>query len=533
MIKHIHLTNLILVESCHLEFKPHFTALTGETGAGKTALIEAIALVLGARADTSLIRKQCDSASVETAFDIDSLPATQALLHTLGIPFEKEEYLIIRREITKEGKNRAFINCQMVPLSVLQKVGATLLELISQNSAQELYNIDFQRQVVDLFGDTAEDLKIYQTSWEIEKQLKSDLTSLLSKEMQKEREEALLLVQIQEIESVNLKEKEEEELSQEHTRLSHSQEIHEKMGTLLHYLKTAVPQVSRFHKTLENLSAMDPFLAETTTLLKEASIILSESENNLQHYVNKLDNNPKRFTYLEERLSAIHRLKRKYGTSFSEIQTFYLEMKEKCTQLETLGTQIEETQQLLKAATENTLKYARDLTEKRKQSAILLEEKIIAHIHQLNMQNAEIQIRLTLGALQSSGQDCIEFWMRANIGENAVPIKEHASGGEICRLLFAIKLTLAEKNNTPTLIFDEIDSNVGGRTASIIGLKLKELGLLRQVICITHFPQVASQAHNHISVQKTESQERTLTTITALNKGEKETELLRMLGHAY
>lgn len=223
MITHLSIKNLVLVESCTLSFQSNFTVLTGETGAGKTALTEAIDLALGARADSALIRKGEEKAYVEAAFDITSLPLTQHLLDEAGIPFTSNEDLIIRRELTREGKNRSFVNGHLVPLPLLQKIGSTLLELIGQHAYHTLISSEAQRSIVDRFGDL--DVRDFQTAYHHEKEQKAKLSALLLKDSQREKEEGQLRSQLDEIESVKLKDGEEEEISQEHQRLAHVQEI--------------------------------------------------------------------------------------------------------------------------------------------------------------------------------------------------------------------------------------------------------------------------------------------------------------------
>ncbi|MBY0529866.1 MAG: DNA repair protein RecN [Rhabdochlamydiaceae bacterium] len=530
MIKSLHLNNLVLVDSCELEFQSNFTALTGETGAGKTALTEAIHLALGARADTSLIRTGADKASVEISFSIRDVPKAQALLSEAGIDFSIEEELIIRREISREGKNRAFLNCQMVPLPLLQKTGATLLELIGQHTHQGLLTSDFQRSIVDLFGDLFVPLKAFQEAWEFEKQLKKTLDTLLIAESKREKEEENLRLQLNEILEAQLKEGEEEQIIEEHKRLYHAQEINEKTQGLLHTFSTVLPQVNRSAKICEALISLDPSFQEPHTLVAQALIALNEAQHELQRALNRIENDPNRFHFLEERLAAIHRIKRKYGQDIHAIFALEQQLKTKLASFDSLSESIEETKAALAKASTQTTSFASKLSSLRRSSALVLEQELTKELHSLNMPSAQIKIEISPHARTAMGDDQIDFWIRANKGEEPVLVKEHASGGELSRLLFAIKITLAEKNDTPTLIFDEIDANVGGTTASIIGEKLRSLGTKRQVICITHFPQVASQANAQISVQKIEKDGRTLTQVLLLDPKEREKELLRMLG---
>ncbi len=534
MIKHLILNNLVLVESCEIHFGPYFNVVTGETGAGKTALIEAIALALGGRADSSLIRKGSDRAFIEVCFDVQKIHHIQEILESAGLNLEDQEDLVIRRELSKEGKNRAFINCRTVPLPLLQKVGGQLIDMIGQHAHQALRSSDSQRSLVDLFGDLQIELKEFQNAYAEEKLQQKKVSDLEQLSLHKERDEDTWRFQLEEIDSAALKQGEEEEVFEKYRRLSSSQELSEKIDSMITILSestTAVlPQLGRSIKVCDALIPLDKGLESTSSLLHEAHIALSESVANLQSYVQNIDNQPHALTHLENRLNAISRLKRKYGQNFNEIQAYRSKIQEELLRLENLTEEMKSAQLALEAAQAKTDKAAIQLTSLRHSAAKKLESTLTQQLQQLNMTGAEVNIAMTTHPRTANGDDSVQFWLKANTGEHPGLVQEHSSGGELSRLLFAIKIALAEKNNTPTLIFDEIDANVGGRTATIIGEKLKELGKHRQVICITHFPQVASKADTHLSVQKVEEEGRTLTQIQLLTKEKRQLEILRMMG---
>lgn len=536
MLKTLTLHNLILVKEAQIDFGPGFNVLTGETGSGKTALIEAIRLCLGARADTSLIRKAAERAIVEMTVDIDSLPNISQLLEEGGIDFVLGDFLIIKRELTKEGKSKAFINCQTVPLPFLQKIGSQLIDLIDQSAHYTLRKQELQREILDRYSDIKQELTDFQFFFQKEKKLKEELQFLNVKAIEKEREEGTLCFHIEEIESLKLEEKEEEELFQKVQLLSHSEELNEKIGILIGELgeseEALIPQLARLQKVGDSVLKYDPNLNIFSHYLKEASIALKEAFHTLQSYSNTLDHHPQTLQALEQRLNEIARIKRKYGNSFEKIQSFYKNCKEKLSFYEQLSEKKELLEQELKLVELSTSKATTQLTQGREKGAKALASLLTSHLKALNMPGAIVSIQLVPQERTSFGDELIQFWIQANPGENPSLVKDHASGGEVCRLLFAIKTALAEKNHTPTLIFDEIDANVGGQTASLIGKQLKELGNHRQVICITHFPQVAAHADTHFAVRKIEEEGRTLTQITSLTPSEKPQELLRMLGGA-
>jgi DNA repair protein RecN (Recombination protein N) len=534
VIKHLILNNLVLIDSCEISFGPSFNAVTGETGAGKTALIEAIGLALGGRADSSLIRKGCEKAYVEMSFDIDSMPHVKEIIEESGLTIEEQEYLVIRREISKEGKNRAFINCRTAPLPLLQKIGAELIDMIGQHAHQTLRAADSQRALLDLFGCFQPQLKDFQASFTKEREYQKKLEALQHLSSHRERDENTWRFQLEEIETASLKQGEEEAAFEKYQRLAHAQELSEKIDMMIKGLSesssSTLPQVSKFIKICDSLVCYDKNLSDTSLLLHEAHIALNEALRSLQSYSQNIDIDPSAFQYLENRLGAISRLKRKYGQNFEEVEAYRNKIENELARLENLSEEIKSAALELEAIRAETDKKAQQLTSQRRAAADKLQKTLSTQLQHLNMSGAELDIQISPQPRSNTGDDSVQFWLKANTGEHPSLVKEHSSGGELSRLLFAIKIALAEKNNTPTLIFDEIDANVGGKTATIIGKKLQELGKCRQVICVTHFSQVASKADQHFGVQKIESEGRTSTQIEPLSKTQREQELLRMIG---
>lgn len=348
------------------------------------------------------------------------------------------------------------------------------------------------------------------------------------------RDEDTWRLQLEEIETAALKKGEEEEAFEKYQRLAHAQELSEKIDMMIKGLSegasAALPQVSRFIKACDSLVLYDKTLGNASVLLHEAHIALNEALRTLQSYSQNIDSDPNAFQHLENRLSAISRLKRKYGQTFEEIEAYKQKTKNELLRLENLSEELEIAELALETSRVETDEKAKQLTSNRKIAAEKLGKMLSDQLQHLNMSGAQVTIEVSPLLRSNSGDDAVQFWLKANTGEHPGLVKEHSSGGELSRLLFAIKIALAEKNNTPTLIFDEIDANVGGKTATIIGEKLQELGQCRQVICITHFPQVASKSDSHFSVQKVESEGRTLTQIKPLSKKQRELELLRMIG---
>ncbi len=534
MLKRITIKNLILIEEASIDFQEGLTIITGETGAGKTAFTQAIALSLGARGDSTLIRKGEEKASVEAAFDMENLVICHDYLLDNGIEIANEDFLIVKREIVKDGKNRCFINGQMVSLSVLQKLGSFLIDVVTQHEHKELLTSDYHRQIIDLFGALQVSHTTFLKLWNELKTLEEKRIKLRELTLQKEREEEFIRSQLEELNALEFKEHEEELLFEEYKKLASINELTEKIFLVQEGISASPQSVStmltRYKNICESLTSLDATLKEPADLLKESFVALKEASSFLDAYIDRLENNPKRFTYLEERLSLIAKFKRKYGNSLEEVEKFRKSLEEKVYHFDHLEESSQGLETELASVQEKTLQTAHILSEKRHTVARTFEGLITSVLQELNMKEAEFKVVIKEQPLSSSGQDHVEFYLKTNKGEPLLKVKECSSGGELSRLLFSIKIALSEKNNTPTLIFDEIDANVGGTTASIMGEKLHALGQCRQVFCITHFPQVAKHADHNISIYKKEVEDRTVAYIHVLNSKEKEKELLRMLG---
>lgn len=530
MIRHLILKNLVLIDESEILFGPGLTIISGETGAGKTALIQAISLALGARADSQVIRAQEERASVEAAFDIRAMPHVHALLEESGITHDPNDLLLIRREISREGRNRSFINCQMAPLPLIQKIGRLLIHLVDQHSHQELKGAESQREIVDLFAGLHKEVASFKEAWQKAQLAQERVAQLLQKEEEREARLSRASFALKELEEADVKEGEEENCFEEFRTLSTRQELLEKTH-LLHQSLSEGPQailreLARSKNSIKALVQIDPSFTESAKCFEEATLQLQEASHFLSRYLSQGEADPKRLSYLEERLSTLHKIKRKYTDPLAELAKLRSEVNE----LENLSEEIDGAKEAAKKSDEEANTKARALTRKREAIAKTLSKALTETLRSLNMPDAEVKIEIKPQSRSSSGDDLILFWMKANKGEGWAEVKECASGGELARLFLAIKTALHEKNDTPTIVFDEIDANVGGETAAIIGEKLHALGKMRQVICITHFFQVALKADHHIAVHKEERSGRTVTKIAPLDKEEREKELVRMLG---
>ncbi|MCB1106839.1 MAG: DNA repair protein RecN [Chlamydiia bacterium] len=520
MLKTLALTSFALIDRAMIAFDRGFHVLTGETGAGKTLLIQAIHLLSGHKASADMIRKGCEKGVIEATFDIEDRPEALSLLREGGIECDPEELLIVRREIFRSSKNQIFINAQPAPLSLLSRLGPLLLELVSQNSSQAIRDKESQQRLLDLYGGI--DLAPFQNSYAKEKELEKSLLELREKTPHMNLE--ALKWELKEWEAFHYQEGEEESLFNTYKELANSQETTEKLLALQQGLDHPhlIPTLSQLRK-LANTPSLKEHLESAIAHLQEASFTVTKELDSLEH-------SPETFQELEERLSTLNHLKRKYHIECDEIPSHLDALRFKIDTLEHLDERIEGMEKELSQLREINKKLAEALTKKRTQTAKALEKRLSEELRSLNLPHARAIITLSPKKMGGSGSDEITYFLAANKGEEPSSLSNRTSGGEISRFLLAFKILLAEKGSLPTLIFDEIDANIGGETATLIGQKLKTLGKKCQVLAITHFPQVARYGDHHLQITKQEKDGRTLTSIKPLTATDKDQELLRMLG---
>lgn len=534
MLKSIRIENIILIEKGEMFFTSGFNILTGETGSGKSSIMKGLRLALGERADTTVIRHGCEKGSVEAIFNLDFSPNLHSILNEGGISHEPGDELIIRREISSSSKGRVFINNQAAQLSFLKKIGDNLLQIVGQRANQQLFNLDYHREVVSLYGDLNPLENKFQSHFEKITSLKKELDTLKQQETQRIRDIDRYRQELQELAEASLKEGEDEELFSEYALLCNVEEISTKLEEVYQALsnekQSVLGTLSRQKQTLQSIVKYDPQLEEVFESFQNAFLELQEIAHTLSLYQGHLPADPLRLNEVNERLTQLNRLKRKYGESVTAILVYEQDTKERLHRLENGESEIERLENEIAEMEEIISTIAQELTTKRTQVATVLEHELSKQLHSLNMQKAQFKIYVTPQKRSSLGDDRVEFFISPNIGEQEIPLRESASGGEISRVLLALHTLLADKGNRAALIFDEIDANIGGETAKIVGEKLKTIGANCQVICITHFPQVASQADHHLQTSKEEREGRTVTRIEILNRDSRERELSRMTG---
>ncbi len=533
MLKYLHIKNLILVEDAEIYFNSGLNILTGETGSGKSAILSGLSLSLGDRADSQFIRRGCEKGSVEAVFETNN-PFLFDLLNEGGIESDSGKEMIIRREISLSGKGRIFINNQPAQLNFLKKIGFFLVQKVSQHANSSLLSTHFHRSTVDLFGNLHSLLSEYQHSFDKEKKLREQLEGLIQQESERLREIDRCIRELEELDSNQLKEGEDEELFHEYTTLSNSEEIINKIDEALRFFsgekQSLLTTLNRQKNQLESIVRFDHRLNEVVEMITNAFIELQEASHSLELYRSRQQCDQERLDKVSERMSLISRLKKKYGSTIEEILNYQLKTKDKLKELENRENEMTQLETKLNEFKEDTNRIAKNLSLEREKTSSFFEVELTNQLHSLNMAQARIAIKISPQKRDREGDDHIEFFLYPNIGEHAIPLNDGASGGEISRVLLAIHTLLAGKEKRETLVFDEIDANIGGETAKIIGQKLREISKSHQVICITHFPQVASQADHHFCIAKEEREGRTYTSICELTQFTRQTELSRMSG---
>lgn len=533
MLKQLRIFNIILVEAAEVAFHTGLNAITGETGSGKSAIIHALNFISGVRAESSAIRKGADKGSIEALFDISNMPKLLPLLDEAGIDHDSEAELIIRREIFANGKSRAYINNQAVQLALLRSVGEQLINIVGQHANRSLLSTESHRAILDLYGGLEDEVAGFKASWQEENRLREQLEEMIQSEAQSLREREMYLRELEELDDAALKEGEDDALFSEYTLLANSEELMHKANALSQAFsgeKSLVSALNRHKHLFEGLVALDASLSDVLTSFNSAVLELQEVAYAVNSYRSKVECNPARTAELNNRLQLINNLKRKYGRTIGEILAYRENVCSKLEKIANRDSDIEDLKTRLQQLSEKNDAWSVKLTSQRTSVAIAFSSAITQQIGSLNMSKAEFFVEVAPQKRSSLGNDAVEFFLQPNVGESKIPLKDCASGGELSRLLLALHAEMAGKDQIATLIFDEIDANIGGETASIVGSKLRDISKKHQLLCITHFHQVAKQAHHHLQISKAESGGRTSSKIESLDSKTRQKELTRMLG---
>ncbi|CDR35129.1 DNA repair protein RecN [Criblamydia sequanensis] len=533
MLKSLSIQDFILIDRCQIEFSEEFNVITGETGSGKSAFLSALALISGSKASTELIRQGKEKATLEAIFENYPQEALE-ILQESGIDTEGD-LLIIKREIFSNGKNRNFINHQTVQASLLKKVGQSLIQIVSQNDNRCLKELETHIRFLDQFCQLESELQDYKACYKEWVSAKTELENFQNSLYERKLKINLLNEIVDEITSVNPKEDEEELLFQEYQLLANANDLQEGMQSIVNLIDgedSLLSNLKQAHKSLHQLSRIDSLLASQEESLKMAIISLEDVTQTLEKRISRVEFNPYKMEEASKRLETLSRLKKKYGSELKDVLLRKELAERELTLLEKSDESLEEKKLHLQNLQDKRDLLSSKLTEKRTASAKRLESEIIKEFASLNLSSGRFKIEITPKECGETGKDRVEFFLAPNPGEPFVSLVEAASGGEVSRILIALLVLTTKENENRSILFDEIDANIGGTSASLVGKKLKEIGKRAQVLAVTHFPQVAIEASFHLRIHKETKDGRTVTFAKAIASEHRMEELKRMRGEA-
>ena len=532
MLQSLHVHNFALLEDANVDFAPGFNVFTGETGAGKSILVDAFGVVLGNRASADYVRTGADSFWVQAVFDISGQEQLQAFLEEQGI--EVDDDLFLKRQVTSAGKSKATVNGVQVPLNVLKAISTMLVDIHGQHENQALLKADAPRILVDGFGGEriADCLKAYSNLYNKYVALQKKLEALKADSEQQD----LLLDrydwEVKDIEAAKLRIGEEEALEDEAKVLQNSEKIITAVNGAYNLLdddKAVLSLLAKAKGNLQNAVRYDSRLSILLDNLDSAWLTLDDCRQELSEYLSRTDFNGERAVEVQQRLDTIYRLHKKYGGSTEAVLNYLEATKVKYNELLDLASTISKAEKEMASLTKELTACADVLTAERKEQAEKLVQLITSHIHDLAMPNGVFEIAFTeLDKFTANGRDGMTFMFSANMGEPVSELEKVASGGELSRIALAIKTVMSSSGDVPTMVFDEIDTGVGGVTAQMMAEKIASISKIGQVLCITHLPQIAAFADRHIYIEKQSNEGRTATMLSVLDEEQRIRELMRM-----
>ena len=551
MLKELHIQNFAIIEQLSLDFKPGLIIFTGETGAGKSIVLDALGAILGERVDTSVIRQGESKAIVEGVFELDDVtkPLVKALLEEEGL-WDDEDFLTLGREIRAEGRTIARVNGRTVSVSLQSDLGALLADIHGQSEHFSLLNVRSHRELLDRYAHINADLEAYKADYQTWLGLKEEHKRLTEIEKQATQRVDMLRFQIQEIEGAKPQVDEDESLRSERTRLVNAEALSSLSQQALMAIDegsaegmAATDLVGQAAHFLHDLARIDTEAQDLANRAEEALSTLADIAYDLRAYLEGMEFQPGRLDQVEERLNTLHLLKKKYGGSIEGVLAHLEKSRVELENIDSIDEQIKEVIGKIERVKESLSEKALGICNARRSAAQTMQSAVSQELTVLQMQKATFQVQIrhkpdenglavegeTI-AFDQHGIDQVEFLIETNLGEGFKPLAKIASGGETSRLMLALKHVLAEVDQMPTLVFDEIDSGIGGRIGMTVGKMLWQLAREHQVLCVTHLPQLAAFADQHFKASKAESASRTITQVKQLSREEQTIELASMLG---
>ncbi len=537
MLKHLRATNFAILSDVEIELGPGMNALTGETGAGKSLIVEAVNLLRGGRASADIPRTGTDEAVVEATVEVpDDLRARVAsVLEGAGLPNEGSE-VFIRRVIARGGRGRCYVNGALTTAARLGELGALLVDLSGQHQHQGLVDPARHLEILDLFGSSVGEATAMQAAWEVLRETDEAVRALSGDARERDARIDYLEFQLEELDGANLATGEDASLELERVRLA-SVDLLQSAARLAEVKlysgdSAARDLVASAHREIERGLRTDPTLEPIARQLAEIESLLDDASDQLRAYADKLEGDPERLSWVDERIALIRRLVRKHGAAngLAEVIAKATELRTELTQLTSHDVSLVEAHAARAAAEAAARSVATGLTKLRTKSAKRLEKEVGASLAELGMAAAKLFVVVEPRALGPTGADRIELVLASNKGEDQRPLAKIASGGELSRIMLALKLALRSADEVATYVFDEVDAGIGGATAQVVGVQIRAVADHRQVLCVTHLPQIAAYADHHFHVEKAEIEGRTETHVRRLSGTARKDELARMLG---
>lgn len=538
MLTQLTINNFAIVRQLEIELAKGMSVITGETGAGKSIAIDALGLCLGQRIETSMVREGQERAEICATFFIEPInPAYQWLQEQELLDPDNPSDCILRRVINADGRSKAFINSTPVSASQLKEIGQYLIHINGQHASQLLLKNDYQLQLVDTFAHHHDLLAQMREDYRAWKNLQTQVKTFQQKVTENEAKKQLLQYQVEELDEFALRPNEYLELEEDQRRLSNSEQLTQLSQSALQLLSenetvSIDSMLYRATQYIDELSELDPRYASVQTMLNDALIQVQEATSEVQHLASHIEQDPMLLQEIEQRLGQALQLARKHNVKPEELVEWHQKLKAELTALLDFSESEERLVLEEKAAFEKMQRTAKQLHESRCQAAEKLAQQVTHSIKGLAMENAEffIEVNSDLTKVASNGADNIVFTLRSNLGQQAQPLAKVASGGELSRISLAIQVLTSDQSAIPTLIFDEVDVGISGKTASVVGKLLRQLGDKCQVLCVTHLPQVACHGHHQFNVEKFTVDDKTETKMTALSQEERVPALARLLG---
>jgi len=546
MLLALRVKDFAIIDEITLDFHEGLNVITGETGAGKSLLVDALAFLLGERASTDIIKTDSNKSVVEAIFAINE--DVEKLLDEWEIPKEQDKTLLVSRELNKSGRSKCRVNGELVTVGMLERLLSNIIEIHGQHEHQRILHKDFQLEVFDLLGGERcleQKRKVIELFRRL-KTLYSERDNIYSKEKEREQRIDLLSFQIDEIEKSNLRVGEEEELLEQRQRLQNFEKIRSGIEDVVKYLYesmgeslSAVEQLGESIEVLKPLSSVDENLSSIVELLESSKVYLEEAVDSIRKYRDRLETDPSILESIEERLYRISQLKRKYGKNIEEILDYKEKAKEELEFLSNMEMQLENIEKEMSEIEKQLIEESERLSQIRREIVENFVTKVEQELKDLGMAHAKFSvdfqepssfIKIDGIKIGENGKEVIEFMLSSNPGEAFKPLRHVASGGELSRIMLALKTILNEVDNIPVLVFDEIDTGIGGDTAYLLAQKLWNISKNRQVFCITHLPQIAAWADNHFYLEKKVINEQTKIKVNLLDYRSRIMEVSRMLG---